>query len=150
MSQSLAQLYTHLVFSTKNRTPWIRPNDYDDICSYLGGILNKMESPSLVIGSVTDHVHILYRHSKNHALKKVIEEVKTGSSKWIKTKGNHYSSFYWQAGYGAFSVSSSKIKHVREYIVNQEEHHKRVSFQEEYRRFLKEYIIEYDERYVWD
>ena len=128
MPQSLAQLYTHLIFSTKHRQPIIRSCDYKDLCSYLGGILKEMESPSLTIGAVSDHIHILYRQSKNYALKKVIKEVKTGSSKWMKTKGDHYKAFYWQDGYGAFSVSSSRIEQVRRYICNQEAHHKQDDF----------------------
>jgi REP element-mobilizing transposase RayT len=150
MPQSLAQLYTHLVFSTKNRERVIHPAVYEDLRAYFGGILRDLHSPLLQAGVVADHVHLLYRQSKNLALIKVVEDVKTGTSEWIKTKGKEYSRFHWQNGYGAFSVSASRLDAVRQYILNQESHHATVSFQEEFRRFLAEYEVEYDERYVWD
>jgi REP element-mobilizing transposase RayT len=118
--------------------------------SYLGGILRQWESPAILVNSVADHIHILFCLSKNHALKDVVEEVKKGSSKWIKGRGQEFASFFWQAGYGAFSVSQSHVPSVKRYISNQEAHHKKLGFQDEFRAFLKRYEIEYDERYVWD
>jgi putative transposase len=150
MSQSLAQIYTHLVFSTKNREPVIQPATHEALRAYFGGILRDLESPMLVAGAVADHVHLLFRLSKNLAIRKLVEEVKTGTSKWIKAQGDEYGSFHWQSGYGAFSVSPTRLAAVKQYILNQEKHHKTVSFQDEFRRFLKEYGIEFDERYVWD
>ena len=97
-----------------------------------------------------DHVHILFSHSKNHALIKIVEELKKNSSKWIKTKGGQYARFHWQNGYGAFSVSQSNAKEVENYIAQQDEHHRRKTFQEEYREFLKKYEMEFNEQYVWD
>ena len=150
MPQSLAQLYTHLIFSTKNREPIIRDSDRDDLQAYFGGILRELRCPSLATAAVKDHVHILYRQSKNISLAKLVEEVKVGSSKWIKPQHERYQRFHWQSGYGAFSVSASKLEAVRRYVLNQEDHHRQVSFQDEFRRFLREYQVEYDEDYVWD
>lgn len=150
MSQSLAQLYVHLVFSTKHREHLIVPSIQPELYSYMGGILNNNECPPLQIGGMTDHIHILCCLSKKITLIKMIEEIKRSSSKWIKTKGESFTNFYWQDGYGAFSVGYTQIEDVTRYILNQNENHKKVSFQDEYRNFLKKYNIEFDERYVWD
>ena len=99
---------------------------------------------------LADHVHILCGMSRTHSLAKIVEEVKKGSSKWLKTKGPELAGFYWQAGYGAFSVSPSNIEEVRTYILQQEQHHRKMTFQEEYRQFLERHGVEFDERYVWD
>ncbi len=150
MSQSLSQLYTHLIFSTKNRKPILQTEDRERLQEYIGGVLRNLKCPVVTIGVVKDHVHCLYRHSKNISVAHVVEEIKKGSSKWLKQRGIHYKKFSWQVGYGAFSVSASKVNVVIKYISNQHEHHKRVSFQEEYRTFLKRYHIEFKEDYVWD
>ncbi len=150
MSQSLAKNILHLIFSTKNREPLLTASIRRALHPYLGGILRQWESPAILMNSVADHIHILFCLSKNHALKDVVEEVKKGSSKWIKGRGQEFASFFWQAGYGAFSVSQSNVPSVKRYISNQEAHHKKVGFQEEFRTFLTRYGIEYDERYVWD
>jgi len=113
-------------------------------------ILKGMDSSAILINSVTDHAHVLFHLSKNHALCDVIETLKKDSSKWIKTKGRAYRNFHWQSGYRAFSVSQSNVVKVVEYIENQREHHRRRTFQEEFRAFLKRYQVRYDERYVWD
>ncbi len=150
MPQSLAKNIVHLIFSTKNRQPLLNKDVRSDLHSYIGGILRHWESPAIVMNSVADHIHILFCLSKNHPLKKILEEVKKGSSKWIKTKGPQFSKFFWQAGYGAFSVSQSNVPAVMRYIENQEAHHARLGFQDEFRAFLKKHGIEFDERYVWD
>ena len=148
MGQSLSQLYVHLTFGTKERHPFISEHIELKLHSYIAGILKIKESPPLKINSVPDHVHILFRLSKNCALAKVVEEVKKQSSKWLKEQG--ISGFTWQIGYGAFSVSSSKVKVVKEYIINQKQHHKTKTYKEEVEEFIKEYdIIEYDEKYFW-
>jgi len=116
----------------------------------MSGILKDWDSPAIIIGSVADHAHLLFRLSKNHALSKVVEHVKKGSSKWIKTQGSRYADFHWQAGYGAFSVSQSNAPRVKTYIANQEEHHRERNFQDEFRAFLRRHQVEFDERYVWD
>jgi REP element-mobilizing transposase RayT len=150
MSQSLCRTVVHLVFSTKNRVPYLVPQIKEPLRAYLGGILRNQNSPALAVGTVADHVHILLSQSKNHALADIVEEVKKSSSKWIKTQGAGFGDFHWQSGYGGFSVSASRILAVGRYIRNQESHHHKNTFQGEFRRFLKEYEIDYDERYVWD
>ena len=150
MSQSLAKNLVHLIYSTKNREPCFDREVQVRLFAYQAGILNEWESPAVVIGGVSDHVHALFVLSKNHALAKVIEEVKKGSSKWLKTQGSEFRDFHWQAGYGAFSVSQTNVDEVRRYIEQQEEHHRVRSFQEEFLAFLKRHGMEYDERYLWD
>lgn len=108
------------------------------------------DSPAIIIGGVADHIHVLFPLSKNHALAKVVEEVKTGTSKWIKSQNKRFTKFHWQRGYGAFSVSPSNLEQVKRYIERQEEHHRRRTFQDELRQLLKRHGVEFDERYVWD
>ncbi|HEX72375.1 MAG TPA: transposase [Candidatus Hydrogenedentes bacterium] len=150
MAQSLAKNIIHLIYSTKNRTPCLGPECREKLYDYQAGIFDQWESPAILIGGVADHVHTLFVLSKNHRLTRIVEEVKKGSSKWLKTLDRSLASFHWQNGYGAFSVSQSNVVQVRRYIEAQQEHHRKVSFQEEFRVFLKRHGIEYDERYVWD
>jgi putative transposase len=150
MGQSLVKNYIHLIFSTKYREKLIQPPVEAELHSYLGGICNKLDCHVLKVGGYTDHIHILCMLSKKIALMKVLEELKSHSSLWIKTKGIDYQHFYWQDGYGAFSVNPSEIDVVIAYIANQHEHHDTKTFQDEYRAFLKKYKVEYDEKYVWD
>ncbi len=151
MGQSLVKNLIHLVYSTKHRTPWIPKNVRERLFAYQAGIFRQWESPALVIGGVEDHVHALFSLSKNHALKKVIEEVKKGTSKWMKTEeGTGNKEFQWQGGYAGFSVSQSNVGNVRKYIENQEEHHRNMTFPEELRTLFHRHGVEFDERYVWD
>lgn len=151
MGQSLSQMYIHLVFGTKGRNPYLTSAIEKWVHAYMAGTLQEYESPALIINSVPDHIHILFRLSKNFALAKVVEEVKKESSKWIKTIEGGTKLFKWQIGYGAFSVSSSKVEVVKRYIENQKEHHGYKTLQEEVEQFVKEYdIIEYDPKYFWD
>ena len=150
MGQSLVKNYIHLVFSTKHRKPLIQPNIKEELYTYFGGICNNLGCQVIKVGGFTDHIHILCMLSKKIALMKLMEELKSHSSKWIKTKGVGYESFYWQEGYGAFSVNPSEIDNLITYITNQHEQHRRKTFQDEYRDFLIKYHVEYDERYVWD
>lgn len=150
MGQSLVKNYVHIVFSTKYRKPLIQAEIEDELYSYLGGICNKLECHVIKVGGYTDHIHILCMLSKKITLMKLMEELKAHSSKWIKTKGEQYSNFYWQNGYGAFSVKPSDVEIVKNYIANQKEHHGKKTFQNEYRAFLNTYEVDYDERYVWD
>ncbi len=150
MPQSLSSLLTHVVFSTKNREPLLSGPAADEIHPYLSGVLNNMHCPSIQTGGVSDHVHLFFRISRTASISEVVETVKVSSSKWIKTKGPKFAEFHWQSGYGAFSVSQSDADAVVTYIRNQPEHHRKVTFQEEYRKFLERYAISYDERYVWD
>lgn len=150
MGQSLSKIYIHITFSTKHRYPFIDNDIKDRLFDYLGGICKELECHPVQIGEHQDHVHILCLLSKKVALVQLIEAIKKGSSKWIKGIDTKYSKFYWQEGYGAFSVSPKQTDKVTTYIMNQEEHHKRQAFQDELRTFLNQYKIEYDERYVWD
>jgi REP element-mobilizing transposase RayT len=150
MGQSLAKNYVHIVFSTKHRQHLIYSPVDQELYSYLGGICKNLECYPAKVGGHTNHVHILCLLSKKIPLMKLLEELKSHSSKWIKTKDIALSNFYWQDGYGAFSVNPSQVDIVKAYIENQEEHHGKKTFEEEYLQFLKEYSIEYDERYVWD
>lgn len=150
MGQSLVKNYIHIVFSTKYRQPLIKPGIEEELYRYLGGICSKLECNPVQIGGFTDYVHILCMLSKKIPLMKLLEELKAHSSKWIKTKGEDYRNFYWQDGYGAFSVKPNEVDRVIKYIANQHEHHTKKNFQDESRYFLNIYGVEYDERYVWD
>ena len=150
MPQSLVANYIHIIFSTKLRNPLIQPPFDTELHHYIGGTCKKLDCQPLATGGYTDHIHILCALSKKMALVKLIEEVKRESSKWMKTKHTSLQDFYWQDGYGAFSVNPSEIDTVKVYIANQHEHHSKRTFQDEYRAFLKKYNVEYDERYVWD
>ena len=150
MPQSLVKNYVHIIFSTKNRQLFIDKTIESELHAYLGGTCKELECPSVAIGGVEDHVHILCLLSKSIALSELVGKVKANSSKWMKKKGEQYDDFYWQKGYGGFSVNPLETDVVVKYIQSQEEHHKKRTFQEEYRLFLKKYEIEFDERYVWD
>ena len=150
MSQSLVRNLVHHVYSTKHRNLWIPPNVQQRLWAYQAGIFDQWESPAIVIGGVDDHVHAMFSLPKNYALKKIVEEVKKGSAKWMKLKGTGSESFSWQSGYAAFSVSPSKLEDVRHYIENQAEHHRRISFQDELRELFRRHGVEFDERFVWD
>lgn len=150
MSQSLAQLYVHLIFSTKNREPVLADDVRAGLHSYLGGIFRDLNSPAIEINSEPDHAHILFTLSRTHALSDVVSQIKRGSSAWLKTQNSIYSKFHWQNGYGAFSVSQSNMEEVREYVRHQCDHHKKATFEEEFRAFLRRYNVEFDERYIWD
>jgi REP element-mobilizing transposase RayT len=114
MSQSLAKIYVHIAFSTVRK----------EMHAYQASILKAYDSPPLIVNGVSDHVHVLCDLSRKFTPAEVIKELKRGSSKWIKTKGDAYSNFYWQGGYGAFSVSQSNVEKVRNYIAGQEKHHR--------------------------
>jgi len=151
MPQSLAKVLVHIVFSTKHRYPFLSDKTIrEEMHAYLGGTCKALESPVLIVGGVADHVHILCALTRNHSIAKLVGEIKRNSSKWVKTKGKTLEKFAWQNGYGIFSVSQSQVERVRQYIAGQEEHHRKKTFQEEYRTFLKKYEVEHDERYIWD
>lgn len=151
MSQSLSAVYMHLVFSTKNRHPWLKDKILrEELHSYLGGVSKKLDCPTLIVGGVEDHVHLLARFSRTITQADWIKELKRITSVWIKEKSAKHSDFSWQNGYGIFSVSVSNIDAVKHYIANQEEHHKTVSFQDEVRALFRKHQLEWDERYVWD
>lgn len=150
MAQSLANILIHIIFSTKKRQPLILPEISEELYSYMVGIAHAHESRVHEIGGIEDHVHLLVSLPRTLPLCRLIEDIKKGSSKWIKTKGNFYVDFAWQNGYGAFSIGQSAYELLRKYIQTQKEHHKKISFQDEYRAFLKKYHMAYDEKYMWD
>jgi len=139
-----------MVFSTKNRDPFITPAIETELHPYMATIFRELESPSLAIDGTHDHVHILFSLARVVTIADIVEEVKTSTSKWIKTKGKDFRKFHWQRGYGAFSIGQSNVATLKRYIRNQKQHHRHVTFQDEYRKFLKAYGIDYDERFVWD
>ena len=151
MPQSLAETYFHIVFSTKDRVPFLRDRALrDELHTYLGGTCRKLKSPSLIVGGVEDHVHILCRFGRTITTADLLLGLKKESSKWIKRKDRSLDNFHWQGGYGVFSTVEDRIPELRLYIATQEEHHRTESFKDEFRRLLKEHNAEYDERYVWD
>jgi putative transposase len=151
MPQSLAKILVHTVFSTKDRRPFLHDQTLrEELHRYLGGILMNLDCQPIIVGGVEDHVHLLCALSRTCNAAEMVKEVKRSSSLWIKTKSADLQNFAWQNGYGIFSVGFSQIESVREYIAGQDEHHRKVSFEDEFRQFLKRYEIEFDERYVWD
>ncbi len=150
MPQSLTKLYAHLVFSTKNRQPFLDAGIQPRVHAYLATIVRQLDSPWVVVGGVADHVHILFDMGKLHAPVKFVEQIKRESSKFVKTLGGSYKDFYWQRGYGMFSVGPANRDDAELYVRNQEEHHRSKSFQDEFRAMLRRYGVEFDEQYVWD
>ena len=150
MPQSFGSLQVHLVFSTKGREPWIVPEIAQRLYDYIGGTLRGNKCTLLDAGGMPDHVHLLISMSREMSAADLARIVKSSSSKWIHDTFPNMGYFAWQAGYGAFSVSQSNAPQVKGYIANQEEHHRRMSFQDEFRALLRRHEIEFDERYVWD
>jgi len=141
-------LHYHLIFSTKNRVAFIHKDWRGRLHAYMGGIINDMGGVPEMIGGMDDHVHLLVGLRATHRLADVLKDLKSSSSKWVPEELKK-PLFSWQEGYGAFTVSASQIEAVKNYIANQEEHHRRKTFQEEYIEFLKQSDVEYDERYIW-
>ncbi|MCD9185616.1 MAG: IS200/IS605 family transposase [Pyrinomonadaceae bacterium] len=150
MAQTLVEIIIHVVFSTKNRENLIAPEIEKELFAYIGGILRKHESVLLAANGTENHVHLLILQSKKIALSDLIREVKRASSLWIKQKDSVFDGFQWQSGFGAFSVSKLQIEIVKKYIANQKEHHKTESFDDEYRKFLQRYEMDFDEKYFLD
>ncbi len=150
MAQSLTAIYVHIIFSTKDRTPWIDDSLRLRLWQYLGGICNSEDCVPVKIGGTSDHIHILCRLSKNTNVSNLINLVKTNSSKWIKSILPEHAVFSWQNGYGVFSVNPQETEKVIEYIDNQKQHHIKRGFCEEFLIFVKKYGIEYDEKYLWN
>ncbi len=150
MPQSLARVPIHLVYSTKGRQSWITDEVRGALHRYQAVVLGNLGCPAVIVNSVEDHVHALFELSRTVSIAEAVEEVKKSSSKWIKTQGTELEGFAWQTGYSAFAVSPSNVDRVRRYIENQREHHRKTSFQDEYRALLIRHGVEFDERYVWD
>ena len=149
MSQSLSKLYVHIIFHVKNERLLIRQEDEKELYAYIGGIIKQTSSYPIMINGTSDHIHILSTLSKNISLVDFVKKTKGNSSRWIKTRGLQYKDFEWQGGYAGYSVSQSKVETVEKYIANQKEHHRKVSFREEYLAFLKEYKVNFDESFLW-
>ncbi|MGI9065464.1 MAG: transposase [Pyrinomonadaceae bacterium] len=150
MPQSLSAVYIHLVFSTKHRQPFLRDEGLrNDLHSFLGGTSKTLECPPILVGGVEDHVHMLARFGRTITQADWVKELKRVSNLWVKEKSG-LTDFEWQGGYADFSVSQSNLEQVKSYIANQEEHHRKLSFQDEVRALLTKHQIEWDERYVWD
>jgi REP element-mobilizing transposase RayT len=148
MSHTSGNILLHFIFSTRGRRPLLKPNFRPDLFSYLGGIIREMGGTALIINGTADRVHMLVRVRPAHSPAEVVRVAKANSSRWVHEKWN--SDFAWQTGYGVFSVSESNVAGVTRYIAEQEKHHRKLSFQEEYVAFLKRNNVAYDERYIWD
>ena len=151
MPQALSAVYIHLVFSTKDRRPFFREKNLrEKLHNYMGGISKTMECPPLIVGGAEDHVHLLCRFSRTVTQANWVKELKRVSNNWLKEQSRDHSAFGWQNGYADFSVSQSNLDQVAKYIANQEEHHRKMTFQDELRVLLRKHKLESDERYLWD
>jgi putative transposase len=150
MSQSLAKIYIHVIFSTKNRAPVFAENWRDELFHVLGGAANNLGCQSLISGGVADHVHMLFQLGRTITIADAVGKIKSTSSMWIRQTRELSCDFHWQGGYAAFSVSQSNLDATRTYIRRQPEHHATRSFQDELRQWLRRYGVQWDERYVWD
>jgi len=149
MSASLSKVLIHLTFSTKDRAPMLVPEVREELNAYLVGVFASAGCPSLRTNCVADHVHCLFGLGRTETLSGIVETAKGASSRWLKTRAAALTGFCWQAGYGAFSVGQSQVEAVRAYIADQEAHHRKQTFQDEFRALLDRYQVEYDERYLW-
>ena len=150
MPQSFACLNCHIIFSTKNREPVIMPDFAPRLYQYIGGIAHNTGNTLMAAGGMPDHIHLLVSLGRESCMADVVRDIKSNSSRWIHETVANLRGFAWQSGYGAFAVSYSSLVQVRQYIADQQEHHRVRTFQEEFRAFLKRHNIQYDERYVWD
>jgi len=150
MANTYTSLFYHIVFSTKNRERYLLESIQQRVWQYIGGIARENNMSALTVGGVSDHVHVLLKMRPTQTVSKAVQLLKGGSSKWIHEAIPRMKKFAWQDGYGAFTVCPQHVEGVRQYILNQKEHHRRKTFQEEYLKLLKEHGIEYDERYLWD
>ena len=151
MPQSLSVVYVHLVLSTKDRRPFLRDrNVRESLHAYLGEISNRLGCPPILVGGVEDHVHMLARFGRTITQAEWVKEIKRVSNQWLKGHGAEFADFEWQGCYADFSVSQSNLEKVNEYIARQEEHHRKMTFQDELRTLLRKHQVEWDERYAWD
>ena len=150
MSQSLSRILLHLVFSTKNREPWIIESVHLSLHAYLAGACRSIGCEAYRVGGTEDHIHIACTLPRTLTVSNLLEEIKKSSSSWLKQQNGIPASFAWQSGYGVFSVGESQLPTLLRYIDNQKEHHRTRSFKEEYLEFLKRYGVDYDEKYLWN
>ena len=150
MSQSLAKIWVHIIFSTKDRYPFFNEKNFQTkLHNYIAGVGHNIGCKSISVGGINDHVHILLPQPKSQNLADIIKKIKTSSTKWIKSQSNLnplFAKFHWQSGYGAFSVSQSHVITVQQYINNQEEHHKKFSYKNELLALLKKHDIEFNQK----
>lgn len=149
MAQTLTRLLVHAIFSTKNRTNLIKPEIEPELYAYIGGICRNAGSPLLAAGGTENHVHLLISLAKTLPLADLMMDVKKDSSKWIKTRAACFADFQWQEGYGGFSIGESQVDDLKAYFARQKEHHRAMTFEEEYLAFLRKFNVPYDERYLW-
>ena len=150
MPQSLSQVIVHIVFSTKDRRPWLDPIIRPRMHGYLATVCRDCNCAAYRVGGSTDHIHIAARLARTVSQADLLENIKKTSSAWIKAQGQQYGSFFWQRGYGDFSIGWSQLQALLQYIDNQEYHHRNQTFQQEYRALLEKYHVDFDEKYVWD
>jgi REP element-mobilizing transposase RayT len=151
MPQSLSAVYIHLVFSTKHWRPLLRDASHRGaLHAYLGSVSKNLDCPPILVGGVQDHVHLLCRFARTIAQAEWVKELKRVSNLWLQDQRPGYAEFQWQGGYADFSVSQSNLEEVKQYIATQEEHHRKLSYQDEVRALLRRHELEWDERYVWD
>ena len=150
MAQSLSKVIVHIIFSTKDREPWLGSEVRPRMHAYLATVCRDIGAELVRVGGVADHVHIVTLLPRTVSQAQLIEEIKKASSKWIKAVDARYRGFFWQRGYGAFSVSPSQLDSVVQYVEAQQEHHRTRTFQEEYRELLRRHGVDFDEQYVWD
>jgi putative transposase len=150
MPQSLSRILVHLVFSTKGRTPWLTSEIQPELHRYISGTLNAQKCVTIQIGGHVDHIHAFFGLARTITVAQLVEDIKTSSSKWIKTKDPAFADFHWQKGYGAFSIGYLDADTVVSYIRNQEEHHRQTPYQDEFRNLMRQNNVEFDERYMWD
>ncbi len=150
MSQSLIDIPLHLVFSTKERTPWIQPDIEEELYQFISGVCRNIGCTVIKINGVEDHIHVLAQLGRSMSISKLISEMKSNSSRWIKSKGDHYRDFSWQGVYGGFAVSRRNIESANKYLSLQKEHHKTITFKEEFLAMLKQAQVPYDEKFLWD
>ena len=150
MPQSLSFVLVHVIFSTKDRTPFLNPSIRPALYAYLATVARNAKCECFRVGGVADHVHLAIRLSRTKNVAELVEQLKSSSSKWLKTQSPDLAKFAWQRGYGAFSVGPADLSALIDYIDSQEMHHRKQSFQDEFHAFLKKYGVEFDERYLWD
>jgi putative transposase len=150
MPQSLSLVLTHVIFSTKDRTPFLKPAIRPTLHAYLATVARNLDCECFLVGGVEDHVHLAIGLSRTLTVAKLVEHLKTSSSLWLKTQSPDLAHFAWQRGYGVFSVGPSDLPALKQYIASQEQHHQKYTFQDELRALLTKYEIAFDERYLWD
>ena len=150
MPQSLSKVILHIIFSTKDREPWLNSQVRPRMHAYLATICRDQGAELAHVGGVADHVHIVATLPRTLSQAELIEKIKKASSKWIKTLDGRFRGFFWQRGYGTFSVSPSQLDAVVQYVTSQQEHHRTRTFQQKYRELLRRHGVDFDERYVWD